>query len=57
MLRVDALASAPTLAASLADAIDALRAGRNATEALLRVRRTLFGEPRALDSLPKWSGW
>ncbi len=42
-LRVDALESAPTLAAALAPAIDSLRAGRNATEALVRARRIAAG--------------
>jgi hypothetical protein len=41
LLRVDALADAPALAASLGTAIDALRAGRDATEALATARRGL----------------
>lgn len=42
-LRVDALESAPTLAAALAPAIDSLRAGHNATDALVRARRIAAG--------------
>ena len=42
-LRVDALASAPLLAAALAPAIDSLRAGHNATDALVRARRIVGG--------------
>jgi hypothetical protein len=43
VLRVDALESAPALAAALAPAIDALRAGRDATDALVRARRVAAG--------------
>ncbi len=57
LLRVSALTSAPGLAASIADAVDALRGGRDATAALVRARRALLGEPRSVDSLPAWSGW
>ena len=42
-LRVDAIESAPTLAAALAPAIDALRSGRDATPALVRARRVAAG--------------
>ena len=42
-LRVDALESAPTLAAALAPAIDSLRAGHSATDALVRARRIAAG--------------
>ncbi|HEV7705650.1 MAG TPA: hypothetical protein VGO46_15240 [Gemmatimonadaceae bacterium] len=42
-LRVDALESAPTLAGALAPAIDALRAGHDATDALVRARRIAAG--------------
>ncbi len=52
-LRVDALDSAPTLAAALAPAIDALRAGRDATDALVRARRIAAGTTaERIDS--KW---
>ena len=33
-----------------------LRAGRDATEALVRARRLAAGAPRSTDSLPRWSG-
>jgi hypothetical protein len=42
-LRVDALESAPALAAALGPAIDSLRAGRDATNALVRARRIAAG--------------
>ena len=42
-LRVDALESAPALAAALAPAIDSLRAGHDATNALVRARRIAAG--------------
>jgi hypothetical protein len=42
-LRVDALESAPALAGALAPAIDALRAGHDATSALVRARRIAVG--------------
>ena len=37
-------------------AVDAVRAGRDATLALLRARRALDGPPRATPGLPEWSG-
>ena len=42
-LRVDALESAPSFAAALAAAIDALRAGHDATDALVHARRIALG--------------
>jgi hypothetical protein len=42
-LRVDALESAPALAGALAPAVDALRAGHDATSALVRARRIAAG--------------
>ena len=42
-LRVDALESAPELAGALAPAIDSLRAGHDATSALVRARRIAAG--------------
>jgi hypothetical protein len=56
LLRVEALTSLPELAAALADATDAMRAGRDATLALQRARRALDGPPRATPGLPEWSG-
>jgi len=56
-LRVDALESAPTLAGALAPAIDSLRAGHDATDALLRARRIAAGV--AVERIESaWSaGW
>jgi len=54
-LRVDALESAPTLAGALAPAIDALRAGHDATSALVRARRIAAGVTlERVDS--QWGG-
>jgi hypothetical protein len=56
LLRVDALRDAPTFAAALGDAVDALRRRRamDATVALARARRALAGAPVARDSLSRW---
>ena len=56
-LRVDALESAPTLAAALAPAIDSLRAGRNATDALVRARRIAAGTTVARIESAWGSAW
>jgi hypothetical protein len=56
LLRVEALTALPELAVALAEATDAMRAGRDATLALQRARRALDGPPRATPSLPAWSG-
>jgi len=56
MLRVDALDGAPALAAALGEAIDALRAGRDATAAIERARQLAGGEAEARPALPAWSG-
>ena len=58
LLRVDALGGAGTsaLAAALGDAIERLRSGRDATDALVRARRLVGGEPRSSSALPRWSG-
>ena len=58
LLRLDALGTAPVLAAALGEAIDALRSGEDATSALARARRAASGEPAARSSLPAWgAGW
>jgi hypothetical protein len=55
LLRVDALANQPALAAALGAAIADLRAGRNATATLRAARRALSGSPeRGRDT--RWSG-
>ncbi|HEX3159019.1 MAG TPA: hypothetical protein VHQ45_10910 [Gemmatimonadaceae bacterium] len=56
LLRVDALAEAPALAGALGDAIERLRGGRDATDALRRARRLADGEPHTAPGLPAWSG-
>jgi CRP-like cAMP-binding protein len=45
VLRIDALADQPALAAALSAAIDDLRSGRDATATLLAARRALLGAP------------
>ena len=56
LLRVDLLADRAGTAQPLADAIDLLRAGRDATMALGRARRALLGEPVSRPGLGRWSG-
>jgi hypothetical protein len=58
LLRLDALADAPSFAAAIGEAIEALRTGRDATVAIVRARRTIAGEPETRASLPAWgAGW
>ncbi|HWO88919.1 MAG TPA: hypothetical protein VNL98_07190, partial [Gemmatimonadales bacterium] len=56
VLRLDALGRLPRVAAALAEAVDALRAGRDATGALVRARRALAG-PARRDGSREWEGW
>ena len=56
-LRVDALESAPELSGALAPAIDALRAGHNATDALVRARRIAAGASVARVESPRAAEW
>lgn len=56
LLRVDAIAAAPSFAAALGEAVEALRSGRDVTMPLLRARRALHGEPSGRPGLPGWSG-
>jgi hypothetical protein len=56
VLRIDALAAAPGFAQALAPAIANLRAGRDATEPLVRARRLLAGGAATTTDLPSWSG-
>jgi len=56
LLRVEALDAAPTLAAALGDALDAMRNGRDATALLSRARRISDGGLRASSPLRAWSG-
>jgi hypothetical protein len=54
---VDALVSAPDLAAALAPAIDALRAGHDATDALVRARRIAAGAALARVESSRGAQW
>jgi hypothetical protein len=56
LLRVEALDVAPPLAAALADALDAMRNGRDATSLLTRARRIADGPVRGAGRLGAWSG-
>jgi len=56
-LRVDALERAPALAAALAPAIDALRSGHDATDALVRARRIVAGASAARIESPRGAQW
>lgn len=56
LMRVDALTSAPDFAAPLAQAIEAMRSGRDATLFLIRARRALDGSPEGTPGLPLWAG-
>ena len=56
LLRVELLVDHPAAAASLGEAVDLLRAGRDVTMALGRARRALLGAPFATPGLGRWSG-
>jgi hypothetical protein len=56
-LRVDALEGASELAAALAPAIDALRAGHDATSALVHARRVAAGASVARIESPRAAAW
>jgi hypothetical protein len=56
LLRVESLDAAPRLATALADALDAMRSGRDATGLLARARRIADGGTRASGRLGAWSG-
>ncbi len=55
-LRVQSTAGNPAFATSLGEAVDALRAGKDATAALVRARRVLLGAPRDGDPSLPWNG-
>ncbi|HEX6534392.1 MAG TPA: hypothetical protein VF041_07335 [Gemmatimonadaceae bacterium] len=55
LLRVDALDRDPRLAAALADAVEALRSGRDATEPLVRARRA-GGASVTREPVGAWGG-
>jgi hypothetical protein len=54
LLRVDALSEAPRLAAELAVAVEALRAGKNATAPLASARRVAAGAPVVRAHASEW---
>ena len=56
LLRVDAIAQDPALAAALGAAIDDLRAGRDATASLARARRVAAGGSASLADGVDWEG-
>jgi hypothetical protein len=56
MVQVEALASFPSFASAVGEAVDAMRKGRDATLPLLRARRALSGDPASRPGLPAWSG-
>jgi hypothetical protein len=55
LLRVELIGADPAAAAPLGDAIDALRAGRDATGFLVSARRALAGAPATTGGLGTWS--
>ncbi|HET7551627.1 MAG TPA: hypothetical protein VFK04_10055 [Gemmatimonadaceae bacterium] len=56
LLRVDALLETPRLAAQLAEAVDSLRAGKDATTPLARARREAAGAPVVRAHASEWGG-
>jgi hypothetical protein len=54
LLRLDALSGEPRVAAALGEAVGALRAGADATGALIAARRALAGPPRRVAGLGPW---
>ncbi len=56
LLRVESLDAAPPLAAALADALTAIRSGRDATTSLARARRIADGSVRGAGVAGAWSG-
>lgn len=55
-LRAGAVSVNVAFATALGDAVDAFRAGRDMTPALVRARRALLGAPRAGNAAVPWSG-
>ena len=56
LVRMDAIANAPALARALADATEQLRAGGDATAALVRARRLANGGAVVRDARAAWRG-
>jgi len=55
-LRAQSAATNPPFAASLGEAVDSLRAGKDARSSLTRARRALLGAPRVGDPSLPWNG-
>jgi hypothetical protein len=55
-LRAESSVISPVFSAAIGDAVDALRAGKDATRALVRARRALFGVSRPGNPTLQWSG-
>jgi len=55
-LRAQSTAANSAFATSLGEAVDALRAGKDATSVLVRARRALLGAPRVGDPSRPWEG-
>jgi hypothetical protein len=56
LLRVESLEAAPALAAAIGDAIEAMRANRDASGLLSRARRVAEGGVRGSKGIGAWSG-
>jgi hypothetical protein len=56
LFRVQLLSEHPAAAAALGEAVSKLRAGADATDALVLARRRLAGAPAARSTLPRWGG-
>jgi hypothetical protein len=55
LIRVDALGESPALATALANAIEELRAGRDATASIVAAHRAIAGSPKTVPQ-GRWSG-
>ncbi len=55
-LRADAATAHPIFAAQIGEAVDAFRAGKDMTDALVRARRALVGAPRTGNPSIPWTG-
>jgi hypothetical protein len=55
-MQVETLRQYPEVASAIGDALAAIRAGKDASQPLLRARLNLAGKPGMIDTLPLWSG-
>lgn len=55
-LRAEATTLNPAFATAVGEAVDVLRANKDATDALIRARQALFGAPRLGNPTLPWSG-